>query len=287
MAKKTKTHQLRHIVAVSNYKGGIGKTATVMNLAAAIALRIEGYRVLVIDIDSSCSLTNLLGWQSERELQGEPTLYTALTNPAQGMPVYQTSRPNLYLCPASVNLSAIEALLNMRANANTGLKEIFGRPLDIRVPEGDGLYADSGQSTTLSDTFDYVFIDCQPSTSRMNYNALYAADGCIVPTELEAESIEKMAKLSVAVGNVAKETGNLSVHGVLISNYVSTLRTTKFYEPQIRQTFKNTFKTVIRNSKDITESRALHEDVFASYVGGRAAEDYAALASEYLDKFGK
>ena len=284
MEKRSKVHHLRHIVAVSNYKGGIGKTATVMNLAAAITLRMEGYRVLVIDIDSSCSLSNLLGWQRERELHGEPTLYTALANPCQGLPVYPTARHGLYLCPASVKISAIEAILNIDPNPNKGLKEALSRPLDIRVPDNDELSAVSDNSPTLSDTFDFVFIDCQPSNSRMNYNALYASDGCIVPTELEAESIEKMAQLAVAVGNVAKETGKLSIHGIFISNYIANLRTTKYYEPQVRQ-YQETFKTVIRNSKDVNESRALKEDVFASYPSGRVAEDYIALANEYLSKY--
>jgi chromosome partitioning protein len=283
MAKKTKTHQLRHIVAVSNYKGGIGKTATVMNLAAAIAQRLENYRVLVIDIDSSCSLSKLLGWNLELEEKGAPTLFSSLSFQGRGLPVYPTSRKNLYLCPSSVNISGIDAIIGGRENPNSALKEVMERPLDIHVSEGDELH--DTPSPTLSECFDFVIIDSQPSKSRMNYNALYAADGCIIPTELEEESINEMTKIAVAAGKIAKQTGRLSIQGILITKYDGRLRTSKFYEPKIRQMFRETFKTVIRLSKDVGESRTLHEDVFETYGGGRAAEDYTALATEYLKKY--
>ena len=283
MAKKTKTHQLRHVVAVSNYKGGIGKTATVMNLAAAIAQRLENYRVLVVDIDSSCSLSKLLGWNLELEEKGAPTLFTSLSFQGRGLPVYATGRKNLYLCPSSVNISGIDAIIGGRENPNSALKEVMDRPLDIHVKEGDELYG--MPSPTLSECFDFVIIDSQPSKSRMNYNALYAADGCIIPTELEEESINEMTKIAVAAGKIAKQTGRLSIHGILITKYDGRLRTAKFYEPKIRQMFRETFRTVIRHSKDVGESRTLHEDVFETYGGGRAAEDYTALASEYLKKY--
>lgn len=283
MAKKPKTHQLRHVVAVSNYKGGIGKTATVMNLAAAIAQRLENYRVLVIDIDSSCSLSKLLGWKLEDEENGAPTLFTSMYFKGRGLPVYPTGRKNLYLCPSSVNISGIKAVLDCREDPNSALKEVMDRPLDIHVPENDDLH--DTPSPTLSECFDFVFIDSQPSKSSMNNNALYASDGCIIPTELEEESINEMTKIAVAAGKIAKQTGRLSVHGVLITKYDGRLRTSKYYEPKIRQMFRDTFKTVIRYSKDIGESRTLHEDVFETYGGGRAAQDYVALASEYLRKF--
>lgn len=285
MKTRSKSHKLRHVVAVSNYKGGIGKTSTVMNLAAAIAQRIENYRVLVIDIDSSCSLSKLIGWDMKRELDGEPTLFTSLSNPAVGLPVYPTKRDNLYLCPSSVNISGIDAILAAREDPNTALKDVLDRPLNIRVDEDDELADAANNHPTLSETFDFVFIDAQPSVTRMNFNALYAADGCIVPTELEEESITRMGQLVVAAGSIAQKTGRLSIHGILISNYIANRRTTKYYEPQIRK-ISETFKTAIRNSKDIDESRSLHEDVFMSYSGGRAAEDYTALANEYLKKFG-
>ena len=283
MAKKTMTHKLRHIVAVSNYKGGIGKTATVMNLSAAIAQRLENYRVLVIDIDSSCSLSKLLGWKLENEENGAPTLFTAMYFKGRGLPVYATNRKNLYLCPSSVNISGIKAILDCREDPNSALKEVMERPLEIHVPEGDELYG--APSPTLSECFDFVFIDSQPSKSSMNNNALYAADGCIIPTELEEESINEMTKLAVAAGKITQQTGRLSIHGVLITKYDGRLRTSKFYEPKIRKMFRDTFKTAIRMSKDVGESRTLHEDVFETYGGGRAAEDYTALANEYLKKF--
>lgn len=277
MAKKQRTHQLRHIVAVSNNKGGAGKTSTVLNLASAISRRIEGYRVLVIDCDPQRNLSYFLGWDDRRELEGSPTLYTALCNEQQGLPVYRADN-GLYYTPASVNLNGIDAILSLRPNPSKALKEILSRPIDNRT---DGTVL----SDSVAESFDFIFIDTQPAMSRMTYNALYAADGYIIPTELEEASVKGMANIAVAAGKVGADTGNLTIHGILITKLDAKLRSAKLYEPQIRQSFRETFKTAIRRSKDIIESQALREDVFTTYSLGRAAEDYTALATEYLRKF--
>lgn len=277
MAKKTKAHQLRHIVAVSNNKGGAGKTSTVLNLASAIARRIEGYRVLVIDCDPQRNLSYFLGWDDSHELGGAPTIYTALCNEQQGLPVYRAEN-GLYYTPASVNLNGIDALLSLRANPSKALSEVLQRPIDNRT--GEEL------PSAIGEAFDFVFIDTQPAMSRMTYNAFYAADGYIIPTELEEASVKGMANIAVAAGKVGADTGRLNIHGILITKLDGKLRSARLYEPQIRQSFRETFNTSIRRSKDIIESQALREDVFTTYGGGRAAEDYTALAGEYLRKFG-
>lgn len=279
MAKKIRRHELRHIVAVSNNKGGAGKTSTVLNLASAIARRIEGYRVLVIDCDPQRNLSYFLGWDDQRELEGSPTLYTALCNEQQGLPVYRADN-GLYFTPASVNLNGIDAILSLRPNPSKALKEILQRPIDDRT---DG----SVLGNNIAESFDFIFIDTQPAMSRMTYNALYASDGFIIPTELEEASVKGMANIAVAAGKVGADTGHLDCHGILITKVDAKLRSAKMYEPQIRQSFSETFQTAIRRSKDIIESQALREDVFTSYAGGRAAEDYTALATEYLKKFDK
>lgn len=277
MAKKTKAHQLRHIVAVSNNKGGAGKTSTVLNLASAIARRIEDYRVLVIDCDPQRNLSYFLGWDDSHELGGAPTIYTALCNEQQGLPVYRAEN-GLYYTPASVNLNGIDALLSLRANPSKALSEVLQRPIDNRT--GEEL------PSAIGEAFDFVFIDTQPAMSRMTYNAFYAADGYIIPTELEEASVKGMANIAVAAGKVGADTGRLNIHGILITKLDGKLRSARLYEPQIRQSFRETFNTSIRRSKDIIESQALREDVFTTYGGGRAAEDYTALAGEYLRKFG-
>ena len=278
MVKKSKLHQLRHVVAVSNNKGGAGKTSTVLNLASAIARRIEGYRVLVVDCDPQRNLSYFLGWDDRRELDGEPTIYTSLCNEQQGLPVYRAGN-GLYFTPASVNLNGIDAILSMRPDPSKALKEVLQRPIDDRTGDGSVL------SPTLQESFDFIFIDTQPAMSRMTYNAFYAADGYIIPTELEEASVKGMANIAVAAAKVGADTGRLKIHGILITKLDSQLRSAKLYEPQIRDAFSETFKTAIRRSKDVTESQAMREDVFTTYGGGRAAQDYTALATEYLKKF--
>jgi len=282
MSKKTKTHQLRHIVAVSNNKGGAGKTSTVLNLASAIARRIEGYRVLVIDCDPQRNLSYFLGWDDKCELDGSPTIYTALCNEQQGLPVYKAEN-GLYFTPASVKLNGIDAILSMRPDPNDLLSLVLKRKVDDHTGE---LSPTTGEDTTdIQTMFDFIFIDTQPAMSRMTYNAFYAADGYIIPTELEEASVKGMANIAVAAGNVDRGQGRLKCQGILITKIDAQLRSTKYYEPKIREMFNETFKTSIRRSKDVTESQAMREDVFSTYGSGRAAEDYTALAAEYLKKY--
>ena len=283
MAKKEKIHKLLHVVAVSNNKGGAGKTSTVLNLASAITRRIERYRVLVIDCDPQRNLSYFLGWDDSMELAGSPTLYTALCNERQGLPVYRAAN-GVYFTPASVNLNGIDAILSLRPNPSKALTEILQRPIDDHSSGGKN--ADPLPSS-VNEAFDFIFIDTQPAMSRMTYNALYASDGYIIPTELEEASVKGMANLAVAAGKVGADTGRLSIQGILITKQDAQLRSAKLYGPQIRESFRETFTTAIRRSKDIIESQALREDVFTSYGGGRAAEDYTALAAEYLRKFGR
>jgi chromosome partitioning protein len=284
MAKKQKTHQLRHVVVVSNNKGGAGKTSTVLNLASAISRRLEGYRVLVIDCDPQRNLSYFLGWDDRRELEGAPTVYTAMCNEQQGLPVYHADN-GVFYSPASVNLNGIDAILSLRPNPSKALSEVLQRPVDWRLTDSEAAVMGDALPSSLSEAFDFVFIDTQPAMSRMTYNALYAADGYIIPTELEEASVKGMANIAVAAGKVGADTGRLSIHGILITKLDAQLRSAKLYEPQIRQSFSETFRTAIRRSKDIIESQALREDVFTSYSGGRAAEDYIAFASEYLKKY--
>ena len=294
MAKKIKTHQLRHVVAVSNNKGGAGKTSTVLNLASAIARRIEGYRVLVIDCDPQRNLSYFLGWNDQNELKGSPTLYTALCHEQQGLPIYRAEN-GVYFTPASVNLNGIDAILSMRPDPSKALMEILKRPIDDRTNEGltDSIAIpvnaddDPYSQSQIKQVFDFIFIDTQPAMSRMTYNAFYAADGYIIPTELEEASVKGMTNIAVAASKVGADTCRLKIHGILITKLDAQLRSAKLYGPRIRNTFTETFKTAIRRSKDIIESQALREDVFTTYGGGRAAEDYTALATEYLKKYDK
>lgn len=286
MVKKLRTHKLRHVVAVSNNKGGAGKTSTVLNLASAISRRLESYRVLVIDCDPQHNLSQLLKWEDTFELNGNPTIFNALCN-QQGLPVYRAGN-GLYFTPASMKLNGIDVYLSQLPNPNKALQELLERPIDDRTTTmlGETIgEKESVLSPTLSDSFDFIFLDTQPAMSRMTYNALYAADGLIITTELEETSISGMVNVAVAAGRVLADTNRLAIQGILINKTDARLRIAKHFEPQIRQSFCETFRTVIRQSKDISESRALHEDVFTSYAGGRAAEDYIALADEYLKKF--
>lgn len=293
MAKKIKTHQLRHVVCVSNNKGGAGKTSTVLNLAAAIARRIEGYRVLVIDCDPQRNLSYFLGWDDRRELEGSPTLYTALCQEQQGLPVYRAGN-GIFYTPASVNLNGIDAILSLRPNPSKALKEILQRHIDCRCS------VDGGRSaflpSSLSEAFDFIFIDTQPAMSRVTVNVICAATGIIIPVELEPLAVDGYVKTIGKIMKIKKVSNPaLQIHGVLLTKKDSRLNSANSLEELLRDE-GDVFKTTIRRTNDVPSSQdrdfdpepGICHDIF-SYrrKRGHADEDFIALADEYLKRWGK
>lgn len=288
MSKNKATH-LRHIVTVSNNKGGAGKTTTVLNLAVAIMKR--GYRVLVIDMDPQCNLSTSLGWDMKR--QGtkkeplEPTIFTALCEGAN-IPVYRNSI-GLYYTPSSRWMEDADVYLNSNKVTDPvrALRALLAEPIDDHT--GEGL-------TEWESSFDFIFIDTQPAMSRVTVNAVCAADGIIIPVELEQFAVDGYVETIGKIIKIKKVSNpTLQIHGILLTKVNSRLKNAKNWEADMRDQ-GDVFNAVIRRSNDITNSQdrsydttpdACH-DIF-SYRGARSnvSEDFIILADEYLKKWGK
>lgn len=285
--RKKETH-LRHIVAVSNNKGGVGKTTTVLNLASAIMRR--GYRVLVVDIDSQCNLTKSVGWDLKREGTRkeplEPTIYTAICEEAR-IPVYK-NRIGLYYTPSSPNMADADVYLNSShvTDPVRVLKTLFAEQIDDHT--GEGL-------TEWASSFDFIFIDTPPETSRVTVNAICAADGIIIPMELEQFAVDGYIGTIKAIKKI-KMISNpaLQIHGVLLTKKDSRLKNAQAWENDLREQ-GDVFKTVIRRANDVTSSqdRSFDEspdvchDIFSYRCKSGIVDDFIALADEYLKKWGK
>ena len=286
--KKKETH-LRHIVAVSNNKGGAGKTTTVLNLATAITKR--GYRVLVIDTDPQCNLSLSAGWDTVREgtkdKPGEPTIFNAICMGAN-IPVYRNDI-GLYYTPSSPRMEDADVHLNSAdvTDPVRVLKSLFAEPIDDHTGEGMKEWESS---------FDFIFIDTQPAMSRVTVNVICAATGIIIPVELEPLAVDGYVKTIGKILKIKKVSNpSLQIHGVLITKKDSRLNSAKSYEELLREE-GDVFKTTISRTNDVPNSQdrdfddrpGICHDVFSYRRGrGHAQDDFIALADEYLKKWGK
>ncbi len=284
--KKSKT-QLRHIVAVSNNKGGAGKTTTVLNLAMAIALR--GFRVLVIDTDPQCNLSLSVGWDPAREGTKrepmEPTIYDAICE-GKNIPVYKNER-GLYYTPSSKSMADADVRLNSQdvTDPVRVLRGLFAEPIDDHT--GEGL-------VEWESSFDFIFIDTQPAMSRVTVNVVCAADGIIIPVELEQFAVDGYIETIGKIVKIKKVSNpSLQIHGVLLTKKDSRLSNAKSWEAAVRKQ-GDVFETSIRRTCDIANSQdrgfdegpGVCHDIF-NYKKGRSAvtEDFINLAIEYLKKW--
>lgn len=287
MSKSNITH-LRHIVAVSNNKGGAGKTTTVLNLAAAITLK--GYRVLVIDTDPQCNLSLSVGWDTQREGNrmnpGEPTIFNAICM-GQSIPVYR-NEIGLYYTPSSPRMEDADIHLNSSEVTDPVrvLKTLFTEPIDDHT--GEGL-------TDWESAFDFIFIDTQPAMSRVTVNVICAATGIIIPVELEPLAVDGYVKTIGKILKIKKVSNpGLQIHGVLLTKRNPRLVNGRQLEEQLREQ-GDVFDTAISRTNDVPNSQdrgyddrpGICHDLF-SYKGGRgkAREDFDRLAEEYLSKWG-
>ena len=286
--KKKETH-LRHIVAVSNNKGGAGKTTTVLNLASAIMRR--GYRVLVIDTDPQCNLSLSVGWDTAREgtkaAPGEPTVFNAICMGAN-IPVYRNDI-GLFFTPSSPRMEDADVHLNSAdvTDPVRVLKSLFAEPIDDHT--GEGL-------KEWESAFDFIFIDTQPAMSRVTVNVICAATGIIIPVELEPLAVDGYVKTIGKILKIKKVSNPaLQIHGVLLTKKDSRLNSAKSLEELLRAE-GDVFKTTIRRTNDVPSSQerdfddhpGICHDVFSYRRGrGHATDDFISLANEYLKKWSK
>jgi chromosome partitioning protein len=248
------------IVAVTNQKGGVGKTTTAINLATSMAL--TGQRVLLVDVDPQGNLTSGVGLKGHRAEGG--TTYEALMD--DGAPesfVMPTQVERLYLIPADRNLTGAEIELVSRPDRERRLQRVLD-PLRSR--------------------FDHIFIDCPPSLGLLTLNALVAADAVLIPLHCEYFALEGLADL---VGTMRRVRGALNpaldIEGVLLTMYDDRTNLGQLVARDVREFFKDkVFNTIIPRNVRLGEAPS-HGMPAVLYDGkSRGAAAYTALAQEIL-----
>lgn len=245
------------IISIFNQKGGVGKTTTVVNLAASLGLKNK--KILIIDLDPQGNSTSGLGVQ-KNEL--EYSVYDALLEGEVN--ILQTSAKNVDILPSNSDLSGfeIEAVgINERESL---LKKVIS-----------GI-----------DKYDYVLIDCPPSLSLLSLNALAASDSVVIPIQTEYYALEGVSQLLQTIELVKKGLNpNLQIEGVVLSMFDGRNNLALDVVEEVKKYFTNkVFKTVIPRNIRLAEAPSHGVSIFDYDKKSKGAEAYRKLANELIKR---
>jgi chromosome partitioning protein len=250
------------IIAIANQKGGVGKTTTAINLAAALAALDRP--ILLVDLDAQANATSGLGFSREKE---GPDAYDVLLSESADGAIRPTAFPNLSLLPSGRDLVGAEIELVDRP----------GREARLRVALGP-----------LRSRFDFLFVDCPPSLSLLTVNALTAADGVLIPIQTEYFALEGLTELLRTVDRVRQSWNPLlTVDGIVLTMYDDRTNLARQVTEDIRGHFgEKVFTTVIPRNVRLGEAPSFGKPVLAYDIKSRGAEAYLALAREFVKREG-
>lgn len=255
------------VLAISNQKGGTGKTTTTVNLG--IGLANEGKRVLLIDYDAQGNLTQSLGYPNPDELS--TTISTLMEKVINEQPIEKNEgiihhAEGVDFVPANILLSGMETSLVNIMSRERVLKNYIG---------------------TVKDNYDYVLIDCTPSLGMLTINALVAANEVVIPVQSHFLPAKGLEQLLGTISKVKRQINpNLKIGGILLTMVDSRTNFAKDISQLIRNTYGNNlkvFKTEIPFSIKAAETSAQGKSIFAYDKNGKAADAYRALTKEVLD----
>lgn len=250
---------MSRVVAISNQKGGVGKTTTAVNLAASMAVAEQ--RVLLVDLDPQGNASSGVGITDRN---GPRSVYPVLFREARIADVKQaTELPYLEIVPAARDLAGVEVEMAGVEDRAIRLREALA---------------------TVREGYDFVFLDCPPSLGILTINALVAADVVLVPMQAEYYALEGLSDLAGTIERV-RSTLNppLAIDGVLLTMFDARSNLSNQVADEVRKHF-HVFDTVIPRNVRLAEAPSYGRPVILYDAGSRGSHGYLSLAREILEQ---
>jgi chromosome partitioning protein len=250
---------LGKIIAITNQKGGVGKTTTAVNLSACVAA--QGKRVLLVDIDPQGNATSGLG---KNDHDG-PTVYDVLIGSAGAREaVVDTGFGPLSLIPTAIELAGAEIELVAVENRELLLKEALA---------------------TLRDDYDFIFIDCSPSLGFTTVNILTAADSVLVPVQCEYLALEGLSKLLNTIKMVKSRLNpGLEIEGFVLTMYMRN-RLNNQVVSEVREHFGElAYETIIQRNIRLGEAPSHGKPIMLYDASASGSTNYLSLAREFMKR---
>jgi len=249
------------IICIANQKGGVGKTTTSVNLAASLAVAEK--RTLLVDMDPQGNAGSGVGID---KVNLRETVYEALIDntDAAGI-VLKTTVPYLDILPANGDLTGAEL----------ELVSMVGRELKLKHA-----------LAALTDSYDYILIDCPPSLGLLTVNAMTAADTVLIPLQCEFYAMEGLSQILKTLGLIQKGLNpSLTIEGILLTMFDARNNLSHQVSEEIRTHFKReTFATVIPRNVRLSEAPSHGKPIILYDITSRGAISYMELAKEIIGR---